>query len=256
MSGFLYYRPDFTGTVTLANVREWNLGYAFTASPNGTVCMNNTPDGRTGSVFADSARLGEWQAIMNLEEQTWRKSADNDWYVGYWKASPPTPENVERPAMLAGYPITIGGMIWQIPKTACFDEESESLMPALPCKLEYSGNGQWTKGEVLEIHKQLWEVGRPFREDFLARYIRGEQPRDFTDNEIGMAVCTHLAANYVVGPDELTAMSAISTSDPGIGLAVMVANDLPTIMNWSEQQKKTADHATKPGSDIAAGEAA
>lgn len=255
MAGFLYYKPSFTGTVTLANVREWGLAYAFTASPNGTVCMNNTPDGRTGSVFADSARLGEWQAIMNMEEQVWRKSADCDWYVGYWNAAPPTPENLERPSMLAGYPITIGGMSWQVPETASFDEENESLVPALPCKLEYAGDGKWSKGDVLEVYKNLWAIGEKFREGFIAHEVRGEPLTVYSDSEIGEAAHWYLQANYVVGPDELSILEILSTGDRQVALAVMLANSYLQIRAWAEQ-KKTDQSSTPLGSGIADGAAA
>ncbi len=66
----------------------------------------------------------------------------------------------------------------------------------------------------------------------------------------------HLHANYVIGRDELSLMEVISGNDPGAGAAVMMANDMPTLMQWSEQRQKKTESATEGGSTIAGGETA
>lgn len=255
MAGFLYFKPNITQTVTPQLVKDWGLGYAFTSSPTGGVCQQHTPNGQNGVVFADTKRLGDWQPIMDLENQEWEKSQDNDWYVGYWKAAPPTPEDLARPDQLPGYRVEIGGREWVIPLTARFDDSCQAMTTALPCSLKYSGKGSWKKGSVLKIHEQLWAIGQPFRDDFIARYVHDQPAKNFSDDEICEALFAHLHANYVVGRDELSIMDVISGNDLGVGAAIMVANDLPTIMEWS-QQKKTDKSAIAAGSNTASGEVA
>lgn len=256
MASFLYFKPGTTQTVTKKLVKEWGLDYAFTSSPNGTVCQGDTPTGTTGVVFGDTNRLGDWQPIMKMAEQEWAKSGDGDWYVGYWKAAPPTPADLARPNQLPGYAVKIGGHEWTIPLTAKFDSDSKSLITNLPCALKYSGNGSWKKGAIREIHRRLWEIGQPFRDDFIARFVHEQPARDFSDDEIGQAIAAHLHANYVVSGDELSIMEVITSGDSGVGAAIMVANDMLTIMAWAEQQKKTGDPATADGSSTSSGEAA
>lgn len=254
MAGFLYYEPDFTGTVTLANVREWGLGYAFTASPNGRVCMSNTPDGRTGSVFADSARLGEWQAVMQMDEQVWRKIPKSDCYVGFWKAAPPQPSELSRPTQIPGYQVTIGDYLWDIPLTARFDDSRSMLVTSLPCYMQMDDEGRWSESDVLDIHKHLWEIGQPFRDDMMRRMVGDGEAAEFSRQELYEAAVTYLQANYVVGPAEMALMRGF-VNGPAVHSAVLAANDLPTFWEWNEQQKKNPSQPIAADSTTSNGEA-
>jgi hypothetical protein len=256
MSGFLYFKPDATKTVTAADVKAWGLGHAFTSdSVAGTVCNINTPTGGTGMVFADEKRLGEMTAVMQMEDQEWRKIPKSDCYVGYWKAAPPTPEDLIRPTYLPGYFVAMGDHEWVIPLTARFDETRKLIVTALPCYLECDESGNWNEGDVLDLHRHLWEIGQPFRDDVTARLLNGEPPRDFTNNELGNAAVGYLQANYVVGPGELTAMHGLQKG-PEIQGAIMAANDIRTFAAWADEQKKSEVQRIADGSNIASGEAA
>jgi hypothetical protein len=255
MAGFLYFKPGHTNTITLPLVKEWGLGYAFTAKPNGTVCMQNTPNGRNGFVFGDLARLGDWQPIMQMEEQAkWKKVPGTDCYVSYWTAAPPTPEDLARPQQLPGYRITSGDHEWIVPLTARFNEAREQLVTVLPCYIDCDDNGNWIEGDVLAVHEQLWKAGAPFRADLLARILDGAAPREFTQQELYSAALGYLQANYVVGQAELVLMRGLS-NDVTIHAAIQAANDMPTFLKWAEQKKNTEESSTPATSTSSSGAA-
>lgn len=255
MPGFLYFAPNATNTVTLDTAKSLGLGYAFTSPPSSTVCLNNTPTGGAGVVFADEKRLGEYGVQMRMDEQEWRKIPKSDCYVGYWKAAPPTPDDLLRPQQLPGYRVEMGDHEWIIPLTACFDDSRKMLVTALPCYLECDENGNWNEGDVLELHRHLWEIGQPFRDDVAARLTQGAEPREFTNNELAGAAIGYLQANYVVGPMEMSLMRGLQKG-PEIHGAIMAANDFTAFARWSAEQKKSNQPSTTDGLSTSSGEAA
>ncbi len=255
MAGFLYFKPGCTQTVTLALVKEWGLGYAFTSGPSGCVCQQNTPNGGTGVVFADTNRLGDYSPIMDLDNQVWRKIPKSDCYVGMWKAAPPVPSDLERPKQLDGYAVPIGDYTWSVPLTAKVDESRGKLVAALPCYVECDADGNWSEGTVLDAYKRLWEVGQPYRDDVADRIMEGAEPVNFTTQELSEAATAYIQANYVVGPGELSLMNGL-TNEATVQAAILAANDLRTFYHWAEQQKKSEGSAEPDGLTSASGEAA
>ncbi len=254
MSGFLYFRPS-TQTVTKELADEIGLGYAFSSMPTGTACAINTPSGQNGYVFADEKRLGEYTVSMDLDNQEWRKIPKSDCYVGYWKAAPPVPEDLLRTPSLPGYVVKMGDHQWIVPLTARFDDSRKMLVTALPCYLECDKDGNWNEGGVLELHRHLWEIGQPFRDDVAAQLMQGVPPRDFTNNELAGAAIGYLQANYVVGPMEMSMMRGLQQG-PEIHGSIMAANDFATFARWSAEQKKSHPPMTTDGLNTSSGAAA
>lgn len=254
MAGFLYFKPATTKTVTLADVREWGLGYAFASGMFSGLCIGDTPSGSKGMVFADATRLGDWQPLVQMDQQEWRKIPNSDCYVGFWKAAPPVPTDLERPQQLPGYRVAAGDHEWLIPVTARFDDSRAMFAAKLPCYVDCDDEGKWIEGEVLDVHKHLWEIGQPFRDDMMARLLGGP-PADFTLDQLRDAAVGYIQANYVVGQRELTMMRGLTTESTLHG-AILAANDAPTYWAWEEQQKKSASPAIVEDSITASGEAA
>src|SRR5262245_51601592 len=131
MAGFLYFAPKRTTPIaTAADAAALGLGYAFSGGCEvaGTLCMGHTLTGEPGYIFADTKRLGEWQSVMQLDAQTWRKVPGTDCYVGFWNDAPPTPDDLMRPVQLPGYRVTVGDHDWTVPLTARFDDARKLLV--------------------------------------------------------------------------------------------------------------------------------
>jgi hypothetical protein len=239
MAGFLYYKPNVSQPVTIALAREWGLGYAFTAAPSSGQCLGpDTPSGTNGMVFADGARMGDWTIRVDMAEQSWRKIPKSDCYVGYWNASPPLPEELLRPKYLTGYLTRIGSHEWIIPLTARFDDSRKLLATSLPCYVDCDDDGNWVEGDVLDVHRRLWEIGAPFRDDIMAQKLGESAAREFSDEELYSTALAYIQANYVVGQRELAMMQALTKNDSSIRSAILLANDYPTLARWAEEQKK------------------
>lgn len=255
MAGFLYFKPNYAQLVTPKQVTDWGLGYAFTSGPSGTQCNIHTPTGGSGVVFGDTKRLGDWQPVMDMENQEWRKIPKSDCYVGYWKEARPTPEDLERPNILPGYKMQVGDYEWTVPLTARFDEKRRALVTTLPCYIDCNDDGEWIESDVLAVHEHLWEMGRIFRDDVMRRLVDDAAPIDFTLDQLRNAAVGYLQANYVVGQRELTMMRGL-TNESTIHAAILAANDLPTFWEWDQQQKKSASLATAEDLTTANGEVA
>ncbi len=239
MAGFLYFRPQHTRPITLADVKAWGLGYAFERAPQSGVCQTNTPTGTTGSVFADPARHGEGQVKMDMDAQVWRKiprSGLPDVYVGYWKESPPQPFDLARANQLSGYTIRLAdGNTWLVPTVRYFDEAACQLKSNLPCYLDLDETGRPIPGQVVAAYAQLWELTAPYAEQMLAT---GDGGPDVSNEDIYQAARTLLQVNYVMDFVELVQLQLLTTEQLAHNI-VALAVDWPTYLRWRETLKKT-----------------
>jgi hypothetical protein len=257
MSGFLYFKPG-ASAVSIESVKEWGLGYAFDTRVAGTKCQGGTPTGAAGIVFADKQRMGEQPIRMDLANQVWGKIPGTDLHVGYWKDAPPTPDCLARGKQLPGLTVRLANdREWTIPLVRRFDRDSSELVSALPCYMTCGDDGNWVRGQVVDIHAHLWDLVTPFAQDILHQYDEDgdKQPRIFSDTEICNTVTTLLQTNYVVGPGELSVIRAYAEEAATHG-AILAACDFLTFLSWFEDQKKSELAQTEDGSTIAAGNAA
>jgi hypothetical protein len=256
MSGFLYFKPG-KDTATLDLVKEWGLGYAFSASVTRVKCVANSPTGTGGITFSDRNRMGESETKMDMPNQTWAKIPKSDVWVGYWNDAPPKPEELARPNQLPGYYVPLADeQKWLIPLVRRFDQDGSQFKSALPSYMDLDDDGNWVDGKVLDIHAHLWELTTPFADElFKANAEDGYEPRNFTANELGQTITTLLQTNYVVGPGELRLMKAL-TNEANTKHAILFACEVPVFLEWLTDQKKSNPQLAQDGLSTIAGEAA
>lgn len=255
MPALLYFRPHHLNPMTLADVRAWGLGYAFSADPEQTVCQSHTPDGSNGTVFQDASRAGDTPLKMDLDEQRWQQVPATDCWVGCWKEQVPTPAELARPHQLPGHVVTLsGGREWKIPLVRRFNQATALTENALPAIMQCGPDGKWTREKVIVVHAHLWELTQPFADDVASHFIHGTPLTDFLDQQIFDTATALLQTNYTVGVAELSLLEAFA-SDAGAHAAILAACDLPSFLVWSAAQKKTRDQPVTDGASTSAGKA-
>jgi hypothetical protein len=203
-------------------------------------------------VFADPERLGGKVLRMDMSVQEWRKLPKSDVHVGMWRDARPTPDELARVPLIAGYDIRLAdAQAWKIPLVRRFDQVKLTTESALPCYMECDDDGTWRRGKVLDVHAHLWDVTAPVADALLAEYTEHTSP-DVKDADIFKCVCALLAANYCVGPGELSLMQAL-TNEASVHAACMAACDWATFEAWAEQQKKSPSPPAAAGSTTSVG---
>lgn len=246
MSGFLYFVPKFCRPVTLKEVKTLGLGYAFENAPQSGVCHNNTPTKSQGSVFGDKTRHGDGQIKMDMENQVWRKMprpGQEDVYIGYWRDSPPGPDDLKRSNQLGGYLLKLAdGRQWMIPVVRLFDETAGELRSNLPSYIDVDDSGNPKPGQVVPLYAHLWDLTAPFAEQMLS-----DSANEVANEDIYKAARTLLQANYVVDMIEI-AQAKVLTNEQMAHNIVAVAVDWPTYLRWKEvSKKKTPSLVTASG---------
>jgi hypothetical protein len=237
MPGFLYFKPQHMTPVSRDDVKTWGLSYAFERTPQSGVCRNNTPSGTAGSIFADPSRHADGIVKMDMAAQVWRKMprpGQQDMDVGYFKDSPPGPEDLKRANQLSGYLWKLAdGQQWLVPTVRMFDESSATLVSTLPSYIDIDDNGKPIRGQVMPLYAHLWELTAPFAEQMLS----DEGGPDVSDEDITLAARSLLQVNDVVDLVEMVQLRLLSTEQNAHNI-VALAVDWPTYLKWAEVSKK------------------
>lgn len=257
MAGFLYYKPGVRNNnrVTLAEVRQWGLGYAFEADPlsekdpQSREVGQNTPDKKNGFVFADESRLGGMAVGNYPEEQVWRQIHGSEIWVGFYREHPPTPTDLARARLLDGYMLPLGGGLdWQVPLVRRFDSDVVNLVDNLPAYYDLDENDKWTRGARIELYNYLWDLTEPYAdslwqsataEEDEEREVEPESEIDQFDVAVKL-----LQANYHIDRTESALMHLWSDlHQPASVLALAV--DYGTLARWlhDQNQKKSQPEA-------------
>lgn len=87
------------------------------------------PDGKTGTLFGWGDAL-RGRLHYDAAKQSWTPAAAHEelpacrFYVGTWKDSPPTPEDLRRPGREPwGEPVELGGQTWLLPPVDCIPRQ-------------------------------------------------------------------------------------------------------------------------------------
>lgn len=236
MSGFLYFVPKFSRQVTLKDIKTWCLGYAFESAVRGGICQNNTPTKTQGTIFADPGRHDEGRIKMDMDAQVWRKMprpGQEDVYIGYWKDSPPGPDDLKRANQLGGYQLKLAdGKQWLIPVVRLFDEAAGELRSNLPSYIDVDDNGNPKPGQVVPLYAHLEDLTAPFAEAMIS-----SPDTNFEDVDIYRAARVLLQVNYVVDMIEI-AQAKVLTDEQMAHSIIAAAIDWPSYLRWQKVSKK------------------
>jgi hypothetical protein len=244
MPGFLYYLPA-KRDIKLAELVALGLGYAF-EKPSFTRCEihANGPDKGAGVIVADDTRLVGHRVGYYADEQEWVKVPKTNAYVGWFKADPPTPTDLERSQTLNGHLVELGdGNEWLVPVARGAAEEG--WYTALPQRTGLDDNGEWASGKVIARYEALWDAACRFWDAFRsANDVEGEAVQlDFAGQNDAALVA--LQANYRVGRAEVVALGLFDGQCVVRILQALI--DWPT---WLELHKKkvTSETSAAPAS--------
>lgn len=241
MSFFLYYIPKLGG-LNDEGLRRAGLFERVGPSRDVTPTQIAGPDGGRGILFRD-AQGGPFKEplVFNGEAQVWRKEVVRDhqvlasgelpmYWLGFWKANPPGPENLKRYAdeeMFEGYDIQLGDRrTWTIPRGRIFDAGMLSFSTPWPSEFVYDAAGNLARS-----------VSRDFRahEELMKLAIGASEPMKVGDFDL--LALRILEINYRLGANEGIALALVNTRKSREILHAFL--DFPAIAEQLEQEKKS-----------------
>lgn len=253
MAGFIYYVELHQGALTLDRVRALGIGYAFDASP---MCADmHGPDGKRGTIFADTIRDGAPPVGYSNDSQTWRKipncPAAQVW-VGHVANDPPTPSILQRPAMINGYDLDLAdGHTWTVPTARRYTDDGANVgwYISLPRYLDYTESGEFTEGGVQRQYQRLWVAAEQFTEymgGVLEEAGEGESTLDLQAHYHDAV--TVLQSNYYVGASELAMLHAL-TSDTANEVMLRLI-DWPAFQELINKKKASDGLSSDAGNSV------
>lgn len=164
---FNYFLPG-RRAVKLENLVELGLGYAFepesAADPRATFTprpVTNGPGGQHGIIVSAS---DEWVGYFQ-GKQAWKQEPGKEYWVGYWKDTPPTPETLARANQIDGRMLRLeDGNAWLIPVARQYDEFDGVIMARqmLPTRLTRDELGNWVHGDIKQRYRLFWDLTNAF----------------------------------------------------------------------------------------------
>jgi len=246
----LLYFVEGVSTLNKESAAKYGLGYALSDGCAHGAVNGKGPGGAPGVCACKSGeQLGYYP-----DKQTWlripRESGPGV-FVGRWNDMPPTPQELERPKKLAGWPVRLlDGQDW-IAATAYQwheipDEETIKWSHALPAHAEIDASGAWTRGRVYRDYERLWHIAKTHFDLLVGDDSGG-------DIELSAADSRDLAAevlgvNYRVSKWEC-ALLGLFDDPPTKAVEILRATvGLPAIEAWQKKRTRSAPGALS-GSD-------
>lgn len=242
MAGFLYYKPGMrkNDQVTLAEVNNWGLSYAFDSAPlSRDVKATREMGGQNGFVFADKSRMGGKTIALYPDEQQWRKIPGSECQVGCYLDDRPGPGDLERKLTIRGYPLEfLDGNDWTIPLIRQFNESAKNyLKSGLPVKLDVDDEGNVCDGDVIEVYRYLWDVTQPYADKYMD-IADGKQEVEIEPKHILRDAVSLVGVNYFIGLGEVLLLELFPREITDLPLLVnLLSIDYPQLARWHEQKK-------------------
>lgn len=258
MAGFLYFVETDKPSLVAGDVAAFGLSHALSEGHvDCGVCTPNMPtaDGKAvsvrGMVLLDPRRHvgpnGErTPAAFDGRYQTWAPMPDHDGkrrWIGFVTEAPPQPDDLVGPDPLEGYLFLDDvGREWVIPLVCSPD--GPRRVNRLPSYLGLDATGQLTTVAPVLRYGVLWDAV-----DRLWPVLTetGEAP----DAEAWGPACVLMAANYVLGPAEISLLRVFSTHERcRPWRAIALATGYFDFVRWRESQRSDppASPAETPGS--------
>ena len=219
MSGFIYY---FGGeSQTVESLRA--MGFPFARGvglPGGRV--NGGPDTKVG--YCVKLKAATHRAGYYPKEQEWKKTAGG-WWIGWDKANPPGPADLERESQIGGHPVVLrDGNPWLVPVVREITGD-----PALPMAYGLGPKGIMI-AEVPAEYSALWTYAVQLWAFFGCAIESADEnaETEFEYAECIAACAAALAVNYCVTLDELLALGLFG--DHEIIEAGKAMIDFPTLL--------------------------
>ncbi len=197
MAGFLYFIPKAKtfGPDDATRLELDHLPKSLTKCQ-----VNDGPDGAGGLIMVIT---GKEQATAQYKaaEQEWHKQKGGDFWIGFWKENPPTPEDLLRTDSPVGVAYPLDGVNWTIPAQA-----------ALPSYMGMDKLGNWVR-MVKPKHMSLQEDAEKIYQVYLGEKNDVENPLIFTEVEKCELCVRALAINYFVSKYEASILAIMTVEN-------------------------------------------
>ncbi len=240
MAGFIYAIPN-VNNVNDKTLEESGLARLF---GDAVIAQRDCMKGPAGggcvllSIGEDSEKL-----YYKPDIQTWSKSLNGKYHIGFYIDEPPQPEELKRPEQIAGHIVKLGENEWRVPLARMFLEGTQ-----LPQSLLMGPDGKL----ITKILPEYAEFSS--KTEKLWKYISyqiglSDEPLEISSEELWHTAVGALGLNYYVGADEVNAMQLLTTANMQKIFEAVV--DIPSIIKISKElaksQKKTDEQAAGDG---------
>jgi hypothetical protein len=191
-------------------------------SPQTRGNLKNGPGGCGCLLLTNSRESKKLQ--YKPEEQTWRKSNNKKFYIGFYNDEKPTPQELAREEQIDGHYITdLDGNKWLIPCARVFPKGTK-----LPQALILSPGGKVIR-ESLDIFVQFSNRAEDLWHDFQIDlgWISGE--KILTNEDQWKLAAEAIGFNYRMGPDEINALK-IFISEKNMTQIIYAIVDAQTVL--------------------------
>jgi len=216
MAGFLYFVPDVTA-FTRADAARVGLAYAFDTDTisKTEITHGGGPAGPAGLILWPGAAP---RVAYDAQAQEWTKEPEGRFWVGMEKASPPSPEDLQRDGAVGRYAPDLGdGRSWLLPTAMLVD-------------------GSCPLPKVRKIDPETGKVVARPQARYDALRLAADEVKDvlhtggsLTDEREAMICVEALQANYRVGIVEASMLGLLT--DLAIRLIAYVLVD---VAQWTE----------------------
>ncbi len=173
-------------------------------SPGGRQFLGGGPGEKPGYVLHDNSFGGTPR--YEKEKQVWvPRFGFPGTYVGYWKDSPPGPNELKREKIVAGQPVELlDGQRWVVPLLREWREQDDQIpfeikLPRVLSRDE--DTGRLVMGDVVRPFRDLWQNSCAIADELLEQFKGGKVVID-TD-QLDSFVAALLGLNYRVSLDEI-----------------------------------------------------
>ena len=202
MAGFLYFLPAALNQKPAEFIASRPLPFEGLRSlPECAVAEG--PDGKPGLTLA---LPGGRSPKFFAERQNWRKLPAR-WYLGTWRDAPPARDDLAKPAIRAGHPVTIAGEPWTVPVARYWQtlEGAPVWTPATPQTYTLGKDGEIALAEAEE-----WRWFSDLAERYWAALAGNFEDGSLTKADIFRLAARALGVNYRVGDEELLVLEILN----------------------------------------------
>ena len=161
MTAFLYFVAGRSKPLERSELATLGLAHVVDDGLPYNAELGRGPSDTRGMLVVNQPALGDWQPVYRPEEQAWRRrpgsSSEDEVWVGYYTAAPPTPATLSRLEQLPGELVRLAdGRQWLVPRVRVVwgPERAESAVD-LPAYVDLDDAGRPIRGAVLARYRRL-----------------------------------------------------------------------------------------------------
>ena len=244
MPSFLYYVPKREAGLGANELKALGLCHALDGAVTQQHLMMGGPDGGGGLLLADAEHCDPARVTYAADKQEWLELPG--FWLGRWTDEAIAPNDLLRRKPLDGHFVELAdGRKWLCPvaRTHALEPAGVRWYHALPFNVSMGPDRKWKPGGVVPRYKRLWEINLAWwdaREGAAATAGAVGDTIQFDFDGLYSTAADCLAANYRVGPDEISMLGLFDSGSARKILDALI--DLPTIVKLqAELEKKTTD---------------